>query len=80
MYAMDAVKTVCKRVGISARQVGRDMDMGDNYVSRIANRGSEPRCDTLAKMLGVCGYALCAVPENEIPENALRITAREETE
>ena len=80
MYALDAVKEICKIQGISARKIGRDMGMGDNYVSRIANRGSVPRCDTMARMLDVCGYALCAVPYEQVTDNMVVITSNNTAE
>jgi len=75
MYAMDAIGEVLKREHISARNVGRLMGMGDNYVARIMNRGSVPRCDTMARMLNVCGYELCAVPRERVTPEMLAITA-----
>lgn len=74
MYAMDALTEITKRKGISARQIGRSMGMGDNYVARIVNRGSTPQCDTMARMLEVCGYALCAVPCEHVTDSMLQIT------
>ena len=78
MYAMNAIKQICKERGISARKIGREMGMGDNYVARIVNRGSTPQCDTMARMLDVCGYGLFAIPYEDVPESALQITATDD--
>ena len=77
MQAMQAVTHAAQYAGVSARQVGRRMGKGENYVSRIIGRGSTPNTDSLCRMLGVCGFGLYAIPDGEqIPETALRIDAK----
>lgn len=80
VYAMNAMREVLQREGIPARQVGRAMGKGDNYVARIANRGSVPRCDTMARMLDVCGYSLVALPSAYVPKDAIVIDGDSEAD
>lgn len=42
-----------------------------------ATRGSTPKADTLAAMLGVCSYSLAAIPNADVPETALVINPPE---
>lgn len=74
MYAMDALKEAAKRQGIPTTHIGRKMGLSDNYVSKISSRGSTPQCDTMARMLDVCGYGLYCIPLDDAPNDAIQIT------
>ena len=71
--AMDAVLTAARRAGVGVTEIGELMGKSKTYVSATAGRGSTPRADTLAKMLSVCGYALYAVPAENVPDDAIEI-------
>lgn len=73
MYAMDAVKIAAGASDTPLYMIGRKLGVSDTLVNNTITRGSTPRADSLARMFGVCGYALCAVPRDEIPPNALVI-------
>lgn len=73
MKAFDAVKEAAKNSGIAITRIGVEMGKPANYVSNGASRGSSPQCNTCAAMLDVCGYALCAVPRDSVPSDALVI-------
>lgn len=73
MYAMDAVKIAASNNGVALYKIGRALGVADTLVNNTITRGSVPRADNLARMLGVCGYTLCAVPDDEIPDGALVI-------
>lgn len=73
MDAYDALREAANRGGVPLRQIGRELDKPDNYVNSAMSRGSVPRCDTMAKMAGVCGYGLALVPEADMPDSALVI-------
>ena len=75
MYAIDALKEAAKKACVPSTHIGRNMGYTDNYVAKIANRGSVPRCDTMARMLDVCGFGLYAIPYEQAPKDALQITA-----
>jgi hypothetical protein len=73
MKAIEAVKQAAAAAGVPTTHIGRSMGRFDNYVAKIATRGSVPRCDTEAAMLAPCGYALAAVPVDDLPPSALVI-------
>lgn len=78
MDAMNALKEAANNAGVPLSHIGRKMGLADNYVNKTIGRGSTPKADTLARMLETCGYALCAIPANKIPKNALQITYEEQ--
>lgn len=51
------------------------MGKPDSYIAGGKSRGSAPRVDTMARMLGVCGYVLAAVPVGDVPASAIVIDA-----
>ena len=73
MEAMEALREVSNRVGKPMYQIGLDMGKTKNYISQTMSRGSTPKADTLAHMLKVCGYSLCAIPSDCVPDDALVI-------
>ena len=73
MKAIDAVKGAAMSAGVPTTHIGRAMGKRDNYVAAVASRGSTPKADTLAAMLGVCGYSLAAIPHADVPDTALVI-------
>ncbi len=75
MYAINALKEAAKRQGIPTTHIGRKLGLSENYVANIANRGSVPQCDTMARMLDVCGYGLYCLPLDDAPNDAIRITS-----
>ena len=77
MDAMGVVKAVAKRRGIPIRQIGIRMGKVPNYVSASLNGGRVPQASTLANMLAVCDYKLCALPSESVPDDALIIDADE---
>lgn len=46
---------------------------GKAYVSSMITTGRMPKVDTLANVLGACGYELCAVPRGDVPKDAIAI-------
>lgn len=73
MRAIDAVKQAAASAGVPITHIGRALGKRDNYVSAIATRNSSPQCNTAAAMLAPCGYALAAVPVDDLPPSALVI-------
>lgn len=76
MQAIEAVRTAAANSGTPITHIGRSMGKRDNYVSATTRRGSSPQCDTAAAMLEACGYALAAVPVDDLPPSALVIDPR----
>lgn len=73
MQAFEALREASERAGVPMYKIGPAMGKPASYVSTGMARGSSPRCDTMAKMAGVCGYGLALVPVEEMPESALVI-------
>ena len=74
MKALDALKQAAQASGTPITHIGRIMGKSDNYVSKIATRGSTPQTDTMVKMLDACGYKLYAMPSDEkAPSSAILI-------
>lgn len=73
MDSYEAVKKAAENSGISTNSIGRALGKADSYVASGATRGSTPKADTLAAMLGVCGYSLAAIPHADVPDSALVI-------
>lgn len=73
MKAMQALKEAATRSETPLTRIGPTFGKAPAYVSSICTRGSTPRTDTLAKMLDVCGFALCAIPKSEVPSSAIVI-------
>ena len=73
MYAMDVVKEAARRSGTATISIGPSMGRSRSYVASKASRGDQPQANTLAAMLGACGWSLVAVPDGDVPESGLVI-------
>ena len=76
MYAMQIVREAAKASGKTLSQIGVEMGKSRQYVNAIETRGSTPNANTLAQMLDVCGWSLCALPNEQVPEAALVVDAK----
>ena len=73
MKAYEAVRAAAKSSGVPITHIGPALGKSSVYVNNGASRGSVPKADTLASMLGVCGYVLAAMPAEDVPPCALVI-------
>ena len=73
MKAIEAMKQAAAAAGVPNTHIGRAMGKAENYVAKIATRGSDPSTANAAAMLEPCGYALAAVPVDDLPASALVI-------
>lgn len=73
MHANEALKQAAATAGVPITHIGPALGKALNYVNNSTSRGSTPRCDTMAAMLNVCGYALVAVPREDVPETAIEL-------
>lgn len=73
MKASDTIKKAAENAGYSLRGVSQALGKSPNYIASSVGRGSTMQADTLAGALGVCGYALAAVPLDSVPPDALVI-------
>ena len=74
MKAIDAIKEAASREGVPTTHIGPRMGNKHTYVASIASRDSSPKVDTVAKMADAIGYALVLVRNDEVPDDAIRIT------
>lgn len=73
MEAINAVKEAARRSGTSLIQIGPAMGKSASYVSVKATKGNSPQANTLAAMLGACGWSLVAVPRGSEPADGVVI-------
>lgn len=73
MHVYQAIRTAAKRSGMSLIEIGPKLGHGKAYVSSMITTGRMPKTDTLARVLGACGFALCAVPKGKLPKGAIPI-------
>lgn len=73
MDVYSAIRTAAKRSRTPLIEIGPRMGHGKAYVSALMSKGGAPRYDTLAEVLGACGYSLCAVPRGKVPKSAIEI-------
>lgn len=73
MDAMNAVKVAARRSGTSLIEIGPAMGKSPSYVSVKTTKGNCPKANTLALMLGVCGWSLVAVPRGSEPADGIVI-------
>ena len=79
MRAIDAIKQAAAVAGVPTTHIGRTMGKADSYVAVVANKGTDPSTANAAAMLAPCGYALAAVPVDDLPPSALVIDPAERT-
>lgn len=80
MEVYDAVARAATSAGMSLAGLSRALGKPDSYIAGGRSRGSAPRSDTLAAMLGACGYSLVAMPSADVPPGAIvidRVRARD---
>jgi DNA-binding phage protein len=65
MDASDAIRTMIKASGKSARQVSREIDRAETFISASLAQSTCPRSDTLVKIADACGYKIVALPAEE---------------
>ena len=73
MKATDTVRLAAKRAGLGTTELCSRIGRSGSYLAATASRGSTPKANNLAEMLEACGYALCAVPKEDVPESAIVI-------
>ena len=69
MNAYDVIREAARRQGLALADIGRSLGKRDNYIASM--RGRNIGSSNLASILAASGYALVAVPADEIPAGAL---------
>lgn len=70
MNEIELIANLARDRGISLSSVAMESGMSRNTLTVARRRGSGIATGNASAALGVLGYALCAVPVDEIPPNA----------
>lgn len=74
MKAIDVIRVVVSETKTPPTYIGPLLGKNKTYVNSILSKPSTPKCDTMARILDVCGYSLYAVPKDaEMPDMALLV-------
>lgn len=73
MYAMDALKIAAEKSGKSLYAISIGIGKSRQYVNSVITRGSTPQCNTMSRMLEVCGYQLVAISKDRVTSDMLVI-------
>ena len=74
MRALDIIRVVMAETKTPPTSIGPALGKNRTYINSALANERTPRCDTMAKILGVCGYSLYAVPKDaEMPDLALLV-------
>ena len=73
MQFYDALYKIARSVGISVNNIGIALGKAYNYVPNAKHRKSVPTVSNASKMLGTCGYVLCAVKREEVTDSMYEI-------
>lgn len=74
MKFIDMIYEVAKRSGMPTTQVGPAIGKNREYVSKIRSAGADPSTANAARMLEACGWKLVAIPEDNVPDEALIVS------
>lgn len=70
---LEALREASTESGVPLTHIGPAMGKRPNYASVYLNKRRDPSTTTAAAMLAPCGYALAAVPFDDLPASALVI-------
>lgn len=73
MKFWDILYSVADNSGIPTTKIGPKLGLSREYVAVGKNKDVDPSTATAARLLGVCGYVLAAVPGDAVPPGALVI-------
>ena len=75
MDTLQLIRKVVEKSGIGYANASKALGKSDPYLNSTLSRGSIPRADTLSAICAVCGFTLCAIPSDSVPDTALVIDA-----
>ncbi len=78
MEFYDAVYIAAGKRDITIEKLSLSMGHASNYIASAVSRGSQPKVDTATKILGACDFALCAIPRESVPDEAIVIDYTED--
>ena len=75
MNYYDVLYNAANNAGVSVSEVGERLGKTRGYIPNAKTRGSMPSVTNAAAQLATVGYALVAVPVDQLPQDALTIDA-----
>lgn len=73
MKFYDIVYKLAGEQGISIENLSLKLGKGTRYIGGAKSRGSLPKVDNAAMILDACDYALCAIPAENVPHDAIEV-------
>ena len=73
MKFYDIVYALAQKNSTSIENLSLKLGRGPNYICGAKSRGSLPKVDNAAMIVDACGYTLCVVPSDNVPEDAITV-------
>lgn len=73
MNFYDVVYEIAGQKGISIENLSLSLGKTSRYIGAAKSRGSLPKVDNAAMILEALDYRLCAIPNDEVPEDVIVI-------
>jgi len=67
-----------KRSHVNTTDIGPKLGLSRGYISAQKTKGIDTSVSNAARLLGVCGFSLCAIPSDKVPDEALVINHSDE--
>ena len=67
-----------KRSNVRTTEIGPKLGLNRSYVSAQKSANVDTSVSNAAKLLSVCGFTLCAIPSDKVPDDALVISFERE--
>ena len=77
MQFYDALYRIAAENGLTFDKLSLKMGHTSSYISAPKSRGSVPKVSNAVKMVAECGYVICAIPKDKVPDNAIEIDGPE---
>ena len=73
MRAIEAIEHAANAADIPQTRLCTDAGLNRTFIATTRRAGSDPSMSAATRLFGACGYALCAVPSDHVPDDALVI-------
>ncbi len=77
MDALEAIKNVSISSGKTYATISKSLGKNRGYINTMYTNDTIPNTETLISILGVCDYALCAIPKEKITDDMLVISNKQ---
>ena len=73
MEFYDIVYKAAGEQGLSIEKLSLKLGKTSRYIGGSKSRGSLPKVNNAAMILDACGYTLCAIPSDSVPDDAIPV-------